>query len=42
MEEIRREFRGHRDDLDAYSQKYLLSDGRVKLRQLDETLAMQR
>ena len=41
MGEVRREFRAAQAG-DAYSKKYLLSEGRVRLRQLDETLAMQR
>lgn len=39
--EIRQEFVKNKDVEDAYGIKYLLSDGRTRLKQLKETLGMQ-
>jgi hypothetical protein len=40
--EIRREFDSHREVPDRHTQKFLLSDGRTRLKQLSEMLGMQR
>lgn len=40
--EIQREFGLHKGVTDAYTIKYLLSDGRTRLKQLEEMLGMQR
>jgi hypothetical protein len=42
VEEIQREFGQHKDVTDVYTIKYLLSDGRTRLKQLEEMLGMQR
>jgi hypothetical protein len=38
--EVRRQFEQHRSAPDAYATKYLLSDGRVQLKQLNEMLSL--
>ncbi|KAL4539191.1 hypothetical protein Ndes2526B_g02549 [Nannochloris sp. 'desiccata'] len=40
--EVRREFDAHREVPDRHTQKFLLSDGRTRLKQLSEMLGMQR
>jgi len=40
--EVRREFDAHREVPDRHTQKYLLSDGKTRLKQLSEMLGMQR
>lgn len=42
VEKIQREFEQHKGVTDAYTIKYLLSDGRTRLKQLEEMLGMQR
>ena len=37
---MRRQFEQHRSAPDAYAVKYLLSDGRVQLKQLNEILGL--
>jgi hypothetical protein len=38
--EVRRQFEEHRNAPDAYAIKYLLSDGRVQLKQLREIIGL--
>ena len=38
--EVRRQFEQHRSAPDAYAIKYLLSDGRVQLKQLNEMIGL--
>lgn len=43
MSEVRREFKGQRgSQKDAYAVKYLLSDGRTKLKMLEEMIGLRR
>jgi hypothetical protein len=37
---VRRQFEHHRNAPDAYAIKYLLSDGRVQLKQLHEIIGL--